>query len=194
MKQILLVFVTLTVWGLSLHAQRYYDGNLVLETGDTLTGLVGFGPNETFVFREDMKTKAKYKKEFEVTGYQFDDDIYRKFYVEVQMGNFPEHRVVFLKAMVEGPVTLYEYHGKGLLFGEHTNHFLHHIDSEVPFRVPEGKRYFKAEMKNYFRDCEEVAEKIKSKEYGYDDLVEIVVKFNLWYEKEVAKDSEETVN
>lgn len=194
MKQIILVFLTLVLWGTSMFSQRYYEGNLVLETGDTLTGFVGHGPNETFVFRKDMKTKPSYKKEFEVIGYQFNDDIYRKFRVEVLMGNFPEHRIVFLKAMVEGPVTLYSYTGTGLLGGEHTNHFLHHIDAEAPFRVPDGKRYFKQEMKNYFRDCEEVADKIKSKEYGYDNLIEMVVKFNLWYESAPVDEPEETVN
>ncbi len=189
-----MVLAFLSFYGLSLQAQKYHDGNLVLETGDTLIGLVGNGPNETFVFKKDRKTKPIYKKEHEVTGYQFDDDIYRKFYVEVLMGNFPEHRVVYLKALVEGPVTLYEYKGKGLLFGEHTNHFLHHVESEVPFRVPDGSRYFRAEMKNYFRDCEPIAEKIKSKEYGYDDMIEIVVKFNIWYEANASENAEETVN
>ncbi len=183
MKKTLLVLTLLTFYGLTPHAQQYFEGNLVLEGGDTLNGLVGFGPEGTFVFQKDKKTKPVYKKESEVSGYQIGYDIYRKFYVEVLMGNFPEHRIVFLEAIVEGPVTLYEYKGKGLLFGEHTNHFLHHAEIEIPFRVPKRSGYFRAELKNYFKDCELIAGKIKSKEYGYDDLIDIVVKFNIWYEE-----------
>ena len=198
MKQIILLCIGMLWFGSMVHGQKYFDGNLVLETGDTLVGLVGNGPNETFAFRKDMKTKPIYRKLEEVVGYQFDDEVYRKYFVEVQMGNFPEHRVVFLKVMVEGIITLYEYNGKGLLRGDFTNHFLHHPGQDVPFRVPTNKRYFKQELKNYFRDNEEIAEKIKSKEYGYDQLVEIVVKFNQWYEttmvEEEVEESEESEN
>ena len=34
---------------------------------------------------------------------------------------------------------------------------------------------------NYFCDNVEIVEKIKLKEYGYENFEEIVVKFNEWY-------------
>lgn len=187
----LLVFL---LAGLSIWSQKYTQGNLVLESGDTLSGYVAFGPNGTFAFRPDFKSSATYKDGNEVLGYEMDGFAHRKFRVEVQMGNFPEHRVVYLKTLVEGPVTLYSYNGSGMLGGDFTNHFLHHADSETPFRVPTNPRYFKAELRHYFADCESIAKQIKDKSLGYDQLIPIVVQFNQWFGNQEEESNESSLN
>lgn len=188
-----LLFVFLLT-AISLWSQKYTEGNLVLIGGDTLNGYVAFGPNGTFAHRPDFKTSATYKKGEEVVGYEMDGFIHRKFRVEVQMGNFPEHRVVYLKTLVEGPVTLYSYEGSGLLGGSFTNHFLHHNEAASPFRVPTNPWYFKAELRHYFGDCESISNKIKDKSLVYDDLIPIVVQFNNWFETQSEENQESSPN
>lgn len=171
--------------GTLTQAQIFKPGTLITTEGDTVTGLVAPGGGNTMVYKPDKKGKRDIFKLSELSGYKIDTAEYQLHVVEVIRGNFPEKTKAFLKVVIRGPVTLLEYRGDGIFGKEHVNYYLHHGE-EVPYRVNRNGGNFKTTMKIYFRDYEELAQRIRKKELGYENLVEIVNIFNDWYQQEEA--------
>lgn len=184
----------------SAHAQIFKPGNLVTHEGDTLRGLVAAQTDNTFVYKPDKKGSRSIYHVKDLAGYQLDQDVYQQHNVEVLRGNFPERVKAYLKVVTDGPLMLLEYTGPSIYGGEHVNYYLYN-GSDAPYRVNQNKGNFRSTMKLYFRESADLAQKIKSKEYGYDNLEQIVAEYNAWFiereknspsepEEEIENDSE----
>lgn len=193
MKLLRLLLILLFFSPAIAQAQSFVPGELVTLEGDTMVGLVARATGGNFAYKANKKGERNFFKEKDLGGYVMDNYRYERHLVDVLMGRFPERRDVFCKVVVEGPVRLLEYSGKGMLGGTYTNLFLAHSDAEMPYRVSQNPRGFKSQMAMYFAEHEELATQIKKKELTYDDIVGIVVQYNAWAietaEKEVAEEA-----
>ena len=171
-----------------LQAQTFAPGELVTLEGDTMSGLIAKASGGNWAYKANGKAGRNYFKEEDLGGYVLDGDRYERHIVDVLMGRFPERRNVFCKVMVEGTVRLLEYSGKGMLGGTHGNMFLHHADAEMPYRISDNPRLFKTEMAIYFAEHEELAAQIKKKELTYENIVGIVVMYNMWAEEKALQE------
>lgn len=164
-----------------LPAQQFVPGDLITLDGDTMSGLVAKATGGNYAYKANTHAEKNYFKEEALSGYSMGNERYERHLVDVLMGRFPERRNVFCKVLVYGPVKLLEYTGGGIVGGgTFTNHFLEHVDAEMPFRVPPGDKAFRSQMSMYFEECEELAAKIKSRELGYDQLSDLVLEYNNW--------------
>lgn len=170
----------LLLFAVSSQAQSFKEGMIVTIEGDTMVGLVAPNNETTFSFKKDRKAVQEIIPAKDVLAFSFDNEEYQKHTVEVLRGNFPEKIEDFLLVKVTGPVKLLEYKGKGIFGSEHVNYYLQN-NTETPYRVNQDKNNFKKTMSWYFAENEELAAKIKQKELGYNDLMEIVNTFNGWF-------------
>lgn len=110
----------------------------------------------------------------------------------LKIGNTLYHGVGFrkqyylMKGIIDGPVSLLSFPNPVILnnpnqfsplqndpdFYLRKNNIIDHVDRE--------KFYLKTA--SYFSDFEDLGKKILNKEYNYDDLIEIVLKYNYWYD------------
>ena len=173
----------------ALNAQMFKPGKLITTDGDTLSGLVAVQGKSTFAFKKDKKGERNLFDLKELASYEVNGEAYVKHVVEVLRGNFPEKTKAYLRVVVTGPISLLEYRGPGIFGKEHVNFYLHHGD-HVPMRVNESKGNFKTTMRHYFSDYAELSEKIRTKELGFDNLIEIVVRYNTWYAEQPVLEEE----
>jgi hypothetical protein len=164
----------------SAHAQIFKSGALVTHDGDTLRGLVAAQSDNTFVYKPDKKGDRSIYHVDDLAGYQLDDDVFQQHSVEVLRGNFPERVTAYLRVVEDGPLMLLEYTGPSIYGGSHVNYYFYN-GSDKPYRINQNPRNFRSTMKLYFRENEELAQKIKSKEYGYDNLKQIAKEYNEWF-------------
>jgi hypothetical protein len=176
-------------WGmvLSSSAQMFEPGMLVTREGDSLLGYVARATEVSFAYKKEKNASQTFYKDNEVAAYAVNNQVYEQHVVEALRSDFPEILEVFLLVVVDGPIRLLEYTGKGLFGNDHINYYLQYGD-ETPYRVNRSKGYFKTTMKHYFADYPELSDRIKSKELGYDNLVEIVNTYNGWH---IVKSAEE---
>jgi hypothetical protein len=179
MKNGLLLILFLGCLLLPCSAQMFESGMLVTREGDSLLGYVSKATDNTFAYKKDKNAAQTFYKIKEIATFAANNEVYEQHVVEALRNDFPEVLEVFLLVIVDGPVRLLEYKGKGLFGNDHINYYLHY-GKEVPYRVNRSKGYFKTTMKNYFSDYEELSTRIKKKELGYDNLIEIVNTYNSW--------------
>lgn len=164
----------------SAQAQVFKKGSLITHEGDTLSGLVAAQSDNTFVYKPNKKGSRSIYHVKDLAGYQLEDDVFQQHNVEVLRGNFPERVKAYLRVVEDGSLMLLEYTGPSIYGGEHVNYYLYN-GSDAPYRVNQNKSNFRSTMKLYFREVGDLAQKIKSKEYGYDNLEEIVREYNAWF-------------
>lgn len=160
-------------------AQMFQEGMIITREGDSLIGLVAHHNETTMAYKPEKSAAQKLYPLKEVVGYTIADQAYEQHVVEVLRGNFPERVEAYLKVVVDGPLRLLELNSKGLFGSEHENYYLIAGD-EIPIRVNKSEGNFKATMRHYFAEHEELSTKIRKKELGYTDLVEIVNTYNAW--------------
>lgn len=179
MKQGLLLIAFVGLCLLQCPAQMFESGMLVTREGDSLLGYVARATENSFAYKKDKNASQTFYKDKEVAAYAINNQVYEQHVVEALRTDFPEILEVFLMVIVDGPVRLLEFQGKGLFGNDHINYYLQR-NGETPYRVNRSKGYFKTTMKYYFSDYPELAERFKKKELGYDDLVEAVNTYNGW--------------
>lgn len=179
MKSILLLMLML-LFAVGTQAQVFKEGVIVTKEGDTLTGLVANNDEKTMTFKEDKHGTSRIIAKKEISAFRTDTTTYVKHTIEVLRGNFPEKVEDFLLVVIDGPVQLLEYKGKSLFGSEHMNYYLL-TAGQVPYRVNTDEGNFRKTMKWYFEEYAELAQRIKNKELGYDNLHEIVNTFNTWF-------------
>ena len=162
------------------NAQLFRKGRLFTQDGDTLEGLIASQGKNTFAYKQTKKGKRKIYNFKELTGFEIAGERYQEHFIEVIRNNFPERTKAFLKVIVEGPLMLLEYKGEGIFGNEHVNFYLYNGE-DMPYRVNRNPSNFKGQMKRYFHEVEDVRTKVKSKEYTYENLPEMVEAFNQWY-------------
>lgn len=182
--------VLLLLLPLGLLAQNFQKGQLVTLDGDTLKGYVARAKGKKFVYKADKKGERNFFDEEGIAGYTIGEFQYERHVVDVIMGKFPERRKVYLQVLVDGPVKLLEYTGTGMLGASHTNRFLVHADSPMPWRVPQKDRAFRNQVGMYFEECTMIKDRLKSGELGYEQLNGIVVIYNNWAILEAKKELE----
>ena len=167
--------------GLDLQAQVFLPGKLMTSEGDTLVGFVAEQGGITWSFKESKNGVVRIFTRRQVVGFQRKDERYEEHTVEVLRGKFPERVKDFLLVVEEGQVRLLRYDGVGIFGSDHTCYFLHEKDMASPLRINVDPANFRVQMRQYFGDYAELAEKIKSKELGYEKIQEIVQLYNSWY-------------
>jgi hypothetical protein len=167
--------------GLDLQAQVFLPGKLMTSEGDTLVGFVAEQGGITWSFKETKNGVVRIFTRRQVVGFQRKDERYEEHTVEVLRGKFPERVKDFLLVVEEGQVRLLRYDGVGIFGSDHTCYFLHEKDMASPLRINVDPANFRVQMRQYFGDYAELAEKIKSKELGYEKIQEIVQLYNSWY-------------
>jgi hypothetical protein len=178
----------LLLLGMNLQAQVFLPGKLYTTDGDTLVGLVAESGGITWSFKESKNAAEHIYTRRQILGFERRDERYEEHQVEVLRGKFPERVKDFLLVVEEGQVRLLRYDGKGILGGEHTCYFLHEKEMAVPLRVNVDPSNFKVQMRQYFGDYPELADRIKSKELGYENIQEIVQSYNTWYKDQPHTD------
>jgi hypothetical protein len=176
-----LLLLSFLLLGLGLEAQVFLPGKLVTTDGDTLVGLVAEQGGITWSFRESKNSPVTIYSRRQVAGFERKDEKYEEYIFEVMRAKFPERIKDFLLVVEEGPVRLLRYDGKGLYGREHVGYYLHEKGMEVPLRVNFDEVNFKVQMRQYFSDYPELAERIKNKELKYEQIQEIVQMYNAWY-------------
>jgi hypothetical protein len=194
MKHGLLLIAFVGLFLLPCSAQMFESGMLVTREGDSLLGYVARATETTFAYKKDKNAAQTFYKDKEVAAYAVNNEVFEQHVVEALRNDFPEVLEVFLLVVVDGPVRLLEYKGTGLFGNEHVNYYLQQEGQEVPYRVNSSKGYFKTTMKYYFADCPELVDRIKSKELGYDNLIEIVNTYNAWYIVKAAENAAQQNN
>ena len=187
MRQFL--FLVFCSFCLSLQAQVFLPGKLMTTDGDTLVGFVAEQGGITWSFKESKNGAVRIFSRRQVVGFERKDERYEEHEVEVLRGKFPERVTDFLLVVEEGQVRLLRYDGNDLFGKPHTTYFLHEQDMAVPLRVNVDPGNFKVQMRQYFGDYAALAQRIKSKELGYDKVQEIVQTYNAWY-KDQPHDNE----
>lgn len=163
-----------------VQGQLYKKGKLMTTDGDTLSGLVAVQSDNTFAFKKDKKAERNLFHIKELVGYEMEDESYEQHVVEVIRGNFPEKVRAYLKRVVDGPLVLLEYRGEGIFGSEHVNYYLYN-GQDTPYRVNRNPGNFRRSLKIYFREVDDLAQKIKDKSLGYTDLEQIVEEYNTWF-------------
>lgn len=167
--------------GLDLQAQVFLPGKLITSDGDTLVGLVAEQGGITWSFKESKNAAVHIYTRRQIVGFQRKDEVYEEHVIEVLRGKFPERVKDFLLVVEEGQVRLLRYDGVGIFGSDHTCYYLHEKDMASPLRVNVDAANFRVQMRQYFGDYAELAQKIKSKELGYEKIQEIVQIYNSWY-------------
>jgi hypothetical protein len=161
-------------------AQIFKQGRLITSEGDTLDGLVAVQSDNTFAYRPSKKGPRSLYHIRDLAGYQIGGDDFEQYEVEVLRRNFPEKVRSYLRVVKDGPLRLLEYRGEGIYGKEHVNYYLHN-GYDTPYRVNRNPGNFRSTMKRYFSEYPELVAKIRQKEYGYDNLEDIVAEYNAWY-------------
>jgi hypothetical protein len=174
--------------GLGLQAQVYLPGKLVTTDGDTLVGFVSEQGGITWGFRETKNGPERLYTRRQVLAFERKDEKYEEYQIEVLRGKFPERVKDFLLVVEEGQVRLLRYDGKGLFNSSHTGYYLHEKGMRFPIRVNVDEVNFKVQMRQYFSDFEDLANKIKSKELKYENIQQIVQMYNSWYAQQPHDD------
>jgi hypothetical protein len=179
MRNIICLIILLA--GLDLQAQVFLPGKLITSDGDTLVGLVAEQGGITWSYKESKNAAVHIYTRRQIVGFQRKDEVYEEHVIEVLRGKFPERVKDFVLVVEEGQVRLLRYDGVGIFGSDHTCYFLHEKEMASPLRVNVDAANFRVQMRQYFGDYAELAEKIKSKELGYDKIQEIVQIYNAWY-------------
>jgi hypothetical protein len=186
---ILLIFLLM---GLGASAQVFLPGKLITTDGDTLVGLVAEQGGITWSFKETKNGAVSIYTRRQVVGFERKDEKYEEHEIEVLRANFPERVKDFLLVVEEGQVRLLRYDGTGLFGSSHIGYYLHEKGMLNPLRVNVDDGNFKVQMRQYFSDHAELADRIKRKELKYANIQEIVQAYNAWY-KEQPHDAETPV-
>jgi hypothetical protein len=182
----------LLLLGVGLQAQVFLPGKLYTTDGDTLVGLVAESGGITWSFKESKNAAEHIYTRRQILGFERRDERYEEHEIEVLRGKFPERVKDFLLVVEDaegtGQVRLLRYDGKGIFGSDHTCYYLHEKGMAIPLRVNVDPGNFKTQMRQYFGDHPELAERIKSKELGYDNIQEIVIIYNAWYNEQPHTD------
>jgi len=184
-------------------SNKWYKGELVLHTKDTLrgwikfesaiNGMTGFGSKTNKVlFKKSIKgKKKKYKKEefssFNVTKNNKKTEKYATV-------NTSKRKIQVLKVLTEGKVTLYEiiFRANNINFNTHTrnwenNHSYDYTNMYIKRnneKIASNEFFanifknFNKTAKKYFSDCSKLVEKIDNNDFKKDGLIEIVEYYN----------------
>lgn len=167
--------------GLGASAQVFLPGKLITTDGDTLVGLVAEQGGITWSFKESKNGAERIFTRRQVAGFERKDEKYEEHEVEVLRAKFPERVKDFLLVVEEGQVRLLRYDGTGLFGSSHVGYYLHEKGMARPLRVNMDDANFKVQMRQYFSDYQELADRIKRKELTYANIQEIVQTYNAWY-------------
>lgn len=173
---------------MGIEAQVFLPGKLMTSDGDTLVGFVAEQGGITWSFKESKNGVVSIFTRRQVVGFERKDEKYEEHEVEVLRGKFPERVTDFLLVVEEGQVRLLRYDGNDLFGKPHTCYFLHEKDMATPLRVNVDPGNFRVQMRQYFGDYAELAQRIKSKELGYEKVQEIVQTYNTWYKSQPHDD------
>ncbi len=180
---LVLIFLLLA---LGLEAQVFLPGKLVTTDGDTLVGLVAEQGGITWSYKESKNAPERIYSRRQVLAFERKDEKYEEHEVEVLRANFPERVKDFLLVVEEGQVRLLRYDGKGLFGSDHVGYYLHEKGMVMPLRVNKDEANFKVQMRQYFSDFPELADRIKHKELMYANIQEIVQMYNAWFKMQPA--------
>ena len=180
-SKIVLILITLIFSDINAQftPKSYLNGYIVTSSEDTIRGNIEQKTVYTSVIKYKLQEKDKAIK------------IKLKEVKYLKIGNTVYHSVRYrkqyhlMKEVIKGPINLLSLPAPAIpnnpnqftLLQNEPDYYLgkngivDHVDKE--------KFYQKTAL--YFSDFEQLGEKIGNKEYTYDDLVEIVLKYNYWY-------------
>jgi len=195
----LLTFLSLLAFSLVANATKYAYAKLLLTNGTSRIGLVETSLDNDYVrFKpadgaepekiaaEGIKTVAYLKEDQQTTVVEYDR-------IKVYLG-WGQKRIsdyAWFEVVERGIATLYVRGTtmRGSIYGTGTAGFLDYFvmrDGEPAAKMianvsgANNNQTFRAKAPLYFADYPELAEKIKSKEYTWKDLVPAVKEYNMW--------------
>lgn len=180
---------------------NYRSGYIITLEQDTLHGEIDFRTDkmnaQRCVFKSGDNANPVTYLPFEIAGYRFTDD--GKFYVSrmIKLDGSEVEIPVFLEYLLQGIKSLYYYESEN-----HTLYFIQESDRLVTLDAPElekmkeeglivnGRtdRYVPA-LQYVFRDCPELATKVKKTPFSHIGLIEITRE----YHNAVCKSNEECI-
>lgn len=179
---LILFFLAVNVLVAQLKKVRFVD-----KVGDTITGygrLYETEYNEMFEFKDNPLAKPRTYYLYNIKFYEFIDDY------EVEQIQISSGRPLSASVLYRGEVSLYKYstaasstptwgangvmmmHSGGSLdyyIKKDTESRATHVKTDLGF----GKSFRKTAME-YFKDCEELVEKLKKREFKSKHLIEVV--------------------
>ena len=189
MKKVLIIGILL-VYTVSAVAQRdFLEGYVVLNSGDTLHGLVkdrkeGFSSRLLdCIILKHRKKRMKFRPD-QLVAYQRGGSEFHS--VSFNQGNdllgISRIRVGqkhFLKVYVKGYLSLYEDEFLDDSQSNFDGNFYLIREDELQY-LQVSMLFFRKKMVPYFEDAPHIARAIEDKEYRYRDLVTIVTDYNKW--------------
>lgn len=179
MKRLFLLLCLMTTTVL-LPAQQFVPGQVLLTNGDTLDGLIGF-TRGVMVFKETSKSPIETVKKDEIASYKLGKQSMRRIRVLIKLNNFPEYKEGLAEVLVDGPVALYRFTSEDIYGNIYDTYHLCY-DEGNPWMVPEKPQKFRKQVSDYFESYDDLAARIDKRELTIEDLPQIVMEFNEWYE------------
>ncbi len=180
-SKIILILLTLIFSDIQaqFNSKSYLKGYIVTLSEDTIQSIIEQKPVYTGSIKYKLQENGKAIK-IKLRKVRY-----------LKIGNTLYHGVVFrkqyylMKEVINGPVSLLflpnptvpNYPNQSTPLQNELDFYLRKHD--IVDHVDKEKFYLKTA--SYFSDFEQLEEKIGNKEYTYDDLIEIVLKYNYWY-------------
>ena len=176
--------ITLFLSSIAAFSTDFRNGYVVLNSNDTITGLVDFekgdGAYRSCYFRVLADEKIIKYKAAEIKGYGF---LYDKVFIsrDVQ-GNDGMQERVFLSAIISGLVTLYQV--EDVFYLEGNDHVLHKLSNETVEFVVDEKVILKntnrhiAILNMMMPDLPQLQDEIKKIKLNEESLTNLVEKYN----------------
>ena len=177
-------FVLLTLMFSDIQAQfnqkSYLKGYIVTSSEDTIQCIIEQKSTYTgsvkYKFQENdkaIKIKLRKVKYLKIGNTLYHGVSFRKqYYLMKEVVNGPVSLLSIPIPMLSNNQNQFSPLQNDPNFYLRKNDIIDHVDRE--------KFYLKTA--SYFSDFEDLGEKIFNKEYSYDDLIEIVLKYNYWYD------------
>lgn len=164
---------------------QYNQGKLTLNDGKELNGLLKITKGDDIKYKENEDSKVKEYDKKEVSKFEFNlnGEVHKYIYAKTIYADEKESKYFkLLQVLVDGKVSLYLYYSdtyNGIIV---TSYYVKR-ESE-PFPLFYQSYSFFHEQKfipfacEYFKDCEALVQKIKTKELKHTEFKEVVLYYN----------------
>ncbi|MEP6746616.1 MAG: hypothetical protein ABJB86_02760 [Bacteroidota bacterium] len=191
MKKLFVLMISFMLFGFA-NAEQYVEAKIIFRNDSVLTGLATLPndpPDAPIFYKEDKKAKSRkivYTDVKTIIYYTAPGKTLEYDVVWTDMGSGRDHhQEKYLKAVLRGPVTLYQYvNMNGPNKYDQDTYFLCLRPGEQTVTLIAGsyrklkKDLFRQAVSEYFKDDPELVAKVMAGQYKWSDMDQIVNEYN----------------
>ena len=165
--------------------EKYPDGYILSQTGDTTFGFIRVGnpfkDQQRILFYDNFGGKTTYQSDI-LSGYGYGDRHFHSQKVPVQFSDLFSSDHLFMQVLVKGPARLYRYYIRRSIFTFQKGPAFIDLIIKPSGEIFEVSYAFKWKRIAFaFEDYQMLKEDILTEQYDPDDTQRILARYNEWF-------------